>query len=173
MTERRPVFHGRLGAELKQMRESRGWSLSQVVDLARRRRLTGLSPQQLRYLEEGRTKHPEADALQAVAAIYNLKYEELVARFVQVSYGTAAVHLPTAAALTGDWRLLMPAEHMALDAWRQSSPAGRKAALAVLKVSRPQLVRGKERRQEDVGPPPGFAERRVAPPSDERQGRRA
>lgn len=162
MTERRPVFHGRIGAELREMRESRGWTQSQVVDLARRRKLTGLSLQQLRYLEEGRTKHPDGDTLQAIASIYTLNYDELVARFVQASYGTAPVHLPTSGALSGDWRLLMRWEHVALDAWRHSSPAGRKAALAVLRASKPQPLRGKERRTDNVGPPPGFPERRSA-----------
>jgi len=39
--------------------------------------MPALSVQKLRYLEEGRTKHPDAEVLRAVATMYELDFDEL------------------------------------------------------------------------------------------------
>lgn len=47
---------------------------------------TSISLNALRYLEEGKTKHPDSGALRAVSKLYGLDYDELVAKFVQANY---------------------------------------------------------------------------------------
>ena len=136
----RPVFHGQIGSELRELREARGWSQHQTVSLAKRRKLPPLSVQKLRYLEEGRTKHPDAEVLRALSALYGVNYDELVARFIVAIYGFGAARAATTETihgpLAGNWRLLQDDERQLLDAWRAATPEGRQAALAVLHVSK-------------------------------------
>jgi transcriptional regulator with XRE-family HTH domain len=142
----RPVFHGQIGAELRELREARGWSQSQAVHLAGRRHLPAVSVQQLRFLEEGRTKHPDADILRSVAGLYGLEYQDLVARYVRANYGSVKVALdaPPAAPLDHrTWKLLEDDELPVLEAWRRSTAEGRQGALAVLGVSKKPATQSK------------------------------
>lgn len=88
----RPVFHPQIGAYLKHLRESRNWSQLQAVSLARQKGIR-LGVGQLRFLEEGLTKHPDAHLLQAVAALYRISYWDLAQRFVTANYGRDLVWL--------------------------------------------------------------------------------
>ncbi len=82
----RPVFLPQLGAFLVELRDEHGWKQSQAADVARRRRIT-LSYNTLRWLEEGRIKNPDPDALRAIAKLYGVSYEEVVRKCVRESFG--------------------------------------------------------------------------------------
>ena len=82
----RPVFLPELGAYLVELRDAHGWKQSQAADVARRRRIV-LSYNTLRWLEEGRIKNPDPDALRAVAKLYSVSYEEVVRKCVRESFG--------------------------------------------------------------------------------------
>lgn len=88
----RPIFHPTIGAYLKHLRESRNWSQLQAVSLARQKGLR-LGVGQLRFLEDGLTKHPDAQLLQAVAGLYRISYWDLAQRFVAANYGRDLVWL--------------------------------------------------------------------------------
>jgi len=86
---RRPVFHPELGAFFEELREKRGWTQSQAADLAQRRDLHVLTRQVLLRLEDGKTKNPEPEVLRAVAVLYEVPYDDLVAKWVATRFGTA------------------------------------------------------------------------------------
>lgn len=82
----RRVFHPDLGAFFASLRKDRGWSVEQSAILARHAGFDRVTHQRLRYLEEGRLKHPEPDLLAGVASIYGCDYTDLVMRFVRANY---------------------------------------------------------------------------------------
>jgi hypothetical protein len=88
---KRPVFHPELGKFFEGLRDARKWSLRGTASLAERR---GLNPpltyQVLFRLEAGQIKNPEPDVLRAIAALYELGYEHVVARFVEQRYAIAS-----------------------------------------------------------------------------------
>lgn len=84
----RPVFHERYGQDLKALREAHGWSVQQAVNLAIGKGHRGLTWNKLTWLESGKTKLPDRDTLEAIAAIYELRYEELAEHYIQANYGT-------------------------------------------------------------------------------------
>lgn len=86
----RPVFFADLGKFFVSLREAKNWNQSQAADIATRRGLSRLSYNALRYLEEGKTKNPEPDVLRALATLYDVPYEELLAKFWETRYGVAA-----------------------------------------------------------------------------------
>lgn len=83
----RPVFHGKLGEQIKAARESRGWSIQRAVNVARSKKHAGLTVNRLRWLEEGRARFPYQEVLRAVADIYAMEYAELVKAFMAANYG--------------------------------------------------------------------------------------
>jgi transcriptional regulator with XRE-family HTH domain len=84
---RRPVFYPELGAFFLALREERGWNQSEAASLASRRQLSALTRQVLLRLEKGKTKNPEPDVLRDLAALYEVPYDDLVARWVNARYG--------------------------------------------------------------------------------------
>lgn len=89
--DRRPVFHEELGQQLKALRTRREWSVQQAVNYARSKGHTGLTWNKLTLLEGGKTKFPEREALQAVAALYDLRFDELARSFVLRNYGSDVI----------------------------------------------------------------------------------
>ena len=68
------------------LRESRGWNQLQTVDMARRRRVT-LSYNTLRWIEDGKIKNPEPEALKAMSVLYGVSYEDLVSSYARERFG--------------------------------------------------------------------------------------
>lgn len=95
----RPVFHAEFGAYLKEVRESKArseagratWTLRGVAERAHRRGFTALSRQILFRLEQGQTRHPDAEVLLEVAELYGLAYADLVDRYLASEYGLHSV----------------------------------------------------------------------------------
>jgi transcriptional regulator with XRE-family HTH domain len=83
----RPTFHPELGKSLRAIREAKGWSVSQARIQAKGRGHT-VSDNQLRWLEQGKTKSPDQEVLRAVAAIYGFDYMELARKIVEANYGS-------------------------------------------------------------------------------------
>lgn len=94
----RPVFLPELGQFFQQLREQKGWKQAYAGSLAERRGLSGLSRQVLLRLEAGRTKNPEPNVLRSIATLYQVPYEELLARFWQARYGVSPEHVTAARA---------------------------------------------------------------------------
>lgn len=84
MSDRRPVFHARIGLFLVELREGRGWSQGQVVIQTKGKIKIGT----LKSLEAGRIKHPDAADLHVLAVAYGVQYESLASRFVEANYGS-------------------------------------------------------------------------------------
>lgn len=82
----RPIFMPDLGTYFVSLREGRGWKQMQAAAIAHRRGIP-LSYQALRGLEGGKTKSPDPAVLRAVAALYQVPYEQVVERVVAVRYG--------------------------------------------------------------------------------------
>lgn len=83
----RPVFHKELGDRLRKLREAHDWSVQQAINIAKGKQHRALTLNRLRWLEEGKTKFPDAEVLRAVADIYDLTYAELAKAFVAANYG--------------------------------------------------------------------------------------
>ena len=81
----RPTFHGEIGQYLVGLRRSQSWSQRQAVTIARRRGLP-VSLGSLRFLEQGKTKHPDRALLVAIATLYEVPFELLVQQFVRANY---------------------------------------------------------------------------------------
>lgn len=64
----------------------KGWSQRQATTMARQRGVR-LSLGSLRFLEEGKTKHPDRSLLESIATLYDVPFEMLVQRFVEANYG--------------------------------------------------------------------------------------
>lgn len=84
----RPVFHAEIGDRLKGWREKKGWSVQRAINASAARHGKVLTPNKLRWLEEGKAKMPDSDVLRAVADIYGQSYEELATYFIGASYGS-------------------------------------------------------------------------------------
>ena len=82
----RPVFLPKLGEYFRILRDDRGWNQLQAVDIARRRHIT-VSYNTLRWIEDGKIKNPEPEALKALSALYDVGYEEVVANYAQERFG--------------------------------------------------------------------------------------
>lgn len=83
----RPVFSADLGRFFQELRTAKGWSQRQAESIAARRGLGTLTKNILWRLEAGKVKNPEPDTLRAVASLYGMSYELLVAQFMQARYG--------------------------------------------------------------------------------------
>ena len=83
----RPTFHAGLGEYFISLRQRLGWGQRQAAQLAERRGIVLLTRQVMLRLEQGKTKNPEPTVLRAVAELYGVTYEELVARCIQSQYG--------------------------------------------------------------------------------------
>lgn len=75
----RPAHHPALADYFVALRNREGWSQLQAADIASRQRLS-VSINQLRGLETGTTKEPEADLLLAISRLYGVAYEDVVAQ---------------------------------------------------------------------------------------------
>ena len=78
----RPVFLPELGTYFVELRDAHGWKQSRAADIARRRRIA-LSYNTLRWIEDGKIKNPEPEALRALATLYGVSYQEVVRKYVQ------------------------------------------------------------------------------------------
>jgi transcriptional regulator with XRE-family HTH domain len=94
---KRPVFHEKLGRFLTALRETRGWTMRQAAELARRKGLTDLTRQVLLRIEKGQTKNPEPTTLRALAELYDQDYAALVGLYVEQQYGLSARDLSRSA----------------------------------------------------------------------------
>jgi len=87
------VFHGKLGEYFEAVREAKKqaegdhWSLRGAASLAKRKGLQGLTYQILFRLEAGQIRHVAPAVLRAVADLYGLVYEDIVAMYVSSEYG--------------------------------------------------------------------------------------
>ena len=88
----RPVFLPELGKYFRRLREDHGWNQRQAVDIARRRRLA-LSYNTLRWIEDGKIKSPEPEALKALSTLYGISYEEVVGNYAQERFGIGQTRL--------------------------------------------------------------------------------
>ena len=93
MVVQRPTFHAKIGAFLVRLREMKGWSQRKTVTVARQSGIA-LSLGSLRFLEEGKTKHPDRVLLAGIAALYDVPFELLVQRFVEANYGIEVTFAP-------------------------------------------------------------------------------
>jgi Helix-turn-helix domain len=87
---KRPVFHQKLGQFFTALRETRGWTMRQAAELAKRKGLKELTRQVLLRIEKGQTKNPDPATLRALAALYDQDYATLVALYVEEQYGLSA-----------------------------------------------------------------------------------
>lgn len=84
----RPVFLPELGKFFRELRESRDWTLRGAASQAERWHLPKLTYQVLFRLEHGQTKYPDPDVLRALATLYEIPYNDLVARWVNLTFGS-------------------------------------------------------------------------------------
>jgi hypothetical protein len=82
----RPTFHAKIGQFLMHLRLMRGWISERRYPGSATRRL--VQPGSLRFLEEGKTKHPDRKLLEGVAALYDVPFAMLVQRFIEANYGS-------------------------------------------------------------------------------------
>ena len=68
MVVQRRTFHAQIGEFLVRLRGMKGWSERQTVTAPRQ---SGIAPSlgSLRFLEEGKTKHPDRVMLAGIAAV--------------------------------------------------------------------------------------------------------
>lgn len=81
----RPVFQKDLGDFLRNLRKSRGWTCRGAASIAQRKGFA-LKYQGLFQLEKGTIKHPNPEALRAIADLYDVDYHELVSRVMSARY---------------------------------------------------------------------------------------
>lgn len=86
----RPIFNATIGAFFRDLRESRGLRLRQAALIASQREIPLLSASKLSNLETGRIKHVTPEVLQSLAALYDVDYSELAARYSSLRFTTAA-----------------------------------------------------------------------------------
>jgi transcriptional regulator with XRE-family HTH domain len=133
----RQIFYEELGLYFEALREGKGWKQTVAAGIARRRKLTGLSYNAIRYLEAGKTKHPDAKVLRAAAQLYSVPYEELVIRYVAAHYdvhlvpecATAEKALPATPAVIP----FAPAERKLLAEFRRLDLGQQQAVLSLLR----------------------------------------
>jgi len=85
----RPVFKAELGKVFKALRLGRRLGLRQAAQAAERKGLVGISRSALNSLEAGKTKNVDEPLLRALATLYGIRYETIVALYVQMRYGVA------------------------------------------------------------------------------------
>lgn len=85
---RRPIFHAEFGAYLADLRTQKGWSQSDAARYGGKKSKL-LTRQVLLHLEAGKTKDPDPEALRALALLYDVPYEQIVAKLVACRYGIA------------------------------------------------------------------------------------
>lgn len=90
---KRPVFYPELGKYFRQLREARAIGQRQAASFVTRRGLADFSSSAITWLESGRTKNPSPDLLRALSKLYDVPYEEMVAKVVQYAYGLAAARV--------------------------------------------------------------------------------
>lgn len=83
----RPVYFKELGEFLAHARERLGWSQSEAADFARRRALKSVTRQVILRLERGQTKNPPPEVLRELADLYDISYQDLVAKWVAYRFG--------------------------------------------------------------------------------------
>ena len=129
----RPVFHPGLGEYFVRLREAKGWGQRQAAQIAEKRKLAAINHQVLLRLEHGRVRHPDAEVLRQVAALYGESYEDVAYRWFSAEYGVAremtaeqvAMNLARERERTaGD-----DEEYAWLVKWRGLAPQGRKLAV--------------------------------------------
>lgn len=133
----RPVFNATLGEYFAELRLAHNWTQRQATAIAFNRKIAGISKQTIWRIEKGKIKHPEADALRGLAALYGVSYEELVVRCVEAQYGVKLVpataaerkSLPRPNAVVA----FDPAERRMLDQYRRLRPELRKAVTGLLR----------------------------------------
>jgi transcriptional regulator with XRE-family HTH domain len=146
---KRSVFLEGFGHYLVSLREALRWKQAQAADIAKRRGIA-VTYQALRGLEEGTTKSPDPELLRAIAALYELPYPELVRRYVHERYGVDltpdefALMLQDRFGAAPNRVALEKGEADLLDAWRLATREGRRAAMAVLTVSKRSKRTGKK-----------------------------
>jgi transcriptional regulator with XRE-family HTH domain len=86
MAEDRPVFHAEIGAFFVGLRKIKGWTQRQAEDIAERKKIKVFTRQVLWRLEKGKVKNIDPVMLRAVAELYELPYEGVVARWVLHRY---------------------------------------------------------------------------------------
>ena len=85
----RKVFSSGLGKYFEELRVSKDWSQRQAEDIAiNRKKLVALNRQTIFRLERGVIKHPSADVLRAVSALYDVSYDEVVSAVTAHVYGS-------------------------------------------------------------------------------------
>lgn len=84
----RPVFNRDLGLFLEQLRVGRGWTLRGAASFAARKQIA-LTYQVLFRMEKGQVKNPEPAVLKALAALYDVDYDDIVKRFVTKRHAVA------------------------------------------------------------------------------------
>lgn len=87
-SHKRPTFHRELGQMLAKHRTDRGWSVQEAVNYSRPKHQKALTWNRLTRLESGKTKHPDSEALRALADLYELDYSGLARSFVSANYGS-------------------------------------------------------------------------------------
>jgi len=85
----RPVFHPELGKFFVELRKAKGWTQNQAEDIAARKRLSALTHQVLWRLEQGKIKNIDPAILRAVATLYQVSYDDLVAQWTRHRYGVS------------------------------------------------------------------------------------
>lgn len=93
----RKVFSVELGRFFVQLRESTGegkrrWTQRQAAQIADNRGLSALTKGTLWRLEAGKIKHPSAQVLHDVAALYRRPYDVIVREVVRIVYDIAPSH---------------------------------------------------------------------------------
>ncbi len=66
------MFHPKLGAYFKSLRDANGFGLRQAAQIASNRGLTALSKSALFALEKGKTKNLDRDVMEALATLYGV-----------------------------------------------------------------------------------------------------
>jgi transcriptional regulator with XRE-family HTH domain len=80
----RPIFHADLGRILQ---TSRGKRAIKTVTLQAKERGFSVTDNQIRWIEAGKTQHPDQGVLRALCAVYGLDYESFAWNFINRNYG--------------------------------------------------------------------------------------
>lgn len=121
MQNRRRKNISAFGQYLTELRKAADLSLDEVVALAKRRKTGQVSKSALSLYERGEIKNPNPEMLQALAAIYQVPFEELAQKWFNQRFSFAATSeskltLPGAIGGKNKIELVLPAEHVALQA---------------------------------------------------------
>lgn len=87
---KKPVFLPELGKFFRELREAKEWSLRGSASIARRKRLAPpLTYQKVFELEHGTTKNPKPEVIAAMAVLYQLDRDALIARMTSEQHKNA------------------------------------------------------------------------------------